>query len=155
MSEAAFWSEMEDIRTAMLAIGKAPHVPMTAHTDVSDRAIWFITARGTDLEQAAEPGAEASLIVTGREDMHARIEAVAAVVQDRSRLERMWSPVVAAWFDGIDDPDICLIRVEPRRAEVWLPKGGMGFAWEIAKARATGDKPHAGEHFDLTFGTTA
>lgn len=152
MSKQDFWAHIDDIRAGMLAIGRARHVPMSPYPREEDAAIWFITAQGTDLVEALERGeSEASLLIGGNDRLQTRIEGRAALVQDRAKLEELWNPVAAAWFEGIDDPDIRLIRVTPSEAEVWINKGSVGFAWEIAKARMSGDKPDMGEHFTVTF----
>lgn len=152
MSTEKFWSEMGDVRAAMLSIGDARHVPMAPQARRDENAIWFVTAEGTDLATAAAQGpAEASMIVAGDGELHARIEGIAQVVQNRAKLEDLWNPVISAWFDGVDDPDIRLLRLEPKTAEVWASKGSLGFMIQIAKAKITGDNPDAGEHFTVRF----
>ncbi len=153
MSKETFWNRMEDVRAAMLAIGEVQHVPMSPYADAKDGAIWFITAQGTDMVDAIQGGAaKASLIVTGSDDLHARIEGNATLSQDRAKLEELWNPIAERWFeDGIEDPDIRLIRMDPIYAEVWATKGVMGFMFQIAKAKLTGDRPDMGEHFTLHF----
>lgn len=147
-----FWKEIKGVNSAMLAIGSARHVPMSPYARQEDSAIWFITAQGTDLVDALAQGeSEASLIVTGDNNIHARIEGAAGIVQDRVKLEELWNPVASSWFDGIDDPDIRLIRVIPTAAEVWLTTGALGFAFELAKSKLTGKQPDMGEHFSLAF----
>ncbi|NEX47786.1 pyridoxamine 5'-phosphate oxidase family protein [Pseudotabrizicola algicola] len=147
-----FWKEMESVHSAMLSVGDARHVPMSPYARKEDRAIWFITAQGTALVEAITSGqSDASLIVTGESNIHARIEGSASLVQDRAKLEELWNPVASSWFDGIDDPDIRLIRLVPTEAEVWLTSGGMGFAFELVKSKLTGKQPDTGEHFSVTF----
>ena len=53
---------------------------------------------------------ESSLIFTGNGEMHARVEGQSALLEDREKLEELWNPVASSWFEGIDDPDIRLIR---------------------------------------------
>ena len=90
MSKETFWNRMEDVRAAMLAIGEVQHVPMSPYADAKDGAIWFITAQGTDMVDAIQGGAaKASLIVTGSDDLHARIEGNATLSQDRAKLEEL------------------------------------------------------------------
>ena len=152
MSTEKFWKELEGVHSAMLAIGSARHVPMSPYARGDDGAIWFITAQGTALVDAVtQDETDASLIVTGESDIHARIEGNAALVQDRAKLEELWNPIASSWFDGIDDPDIRLIKLTPAMAEVWLTSGGLGFAFEIAKSKLTGKEPDMGEHFSLKF----
>ncbi|MFN4154614.1 MAG: pyridoxamine 5'-phosphate oxidase family protein [Paracoccaceae bacterium] len=147
-----FWKEMDGVHSAMLAVGSARHVPMSPYARKEDRAIWFITAKGTGLVDAITNGeGDASLIVTGESNIHARIEGAAAIVQDRAKLEELWNPVASSWFDSIEDPDIRLIRLVPTEAEVWLTSGGLGFAFELVKSKLTGKQPDTGEHFSLSF----
>lgn len=147
-----FWKEMEGVHSAMLSVGSARHVPMAPYARKQDAAIWFITAQGTALVDAiSRDETEASLIVTGESNIHARIEGDATIVQDRAKLEELWNPIASSWFDSIEDPDIRLIRLVPTDAEVWLTSGGLGFAFELVKSKVTGKQPDAGEHFSLTF----
>ncbi|QQM33013.1 pyridoxamine 5'-phosphate oxidase family protein (plasmid) [Martelella lutilitoris] len=152
MSKSEFWKEMDDVRAAMLGIGSARHVPMAPYPNDKEGVIWFITAKGTDLVKAIEAGeTESSLIVTGNGEMHARVEGRSEVVQDREKLEELWNPIASSWFDGIDDPDIRLIRFTPDFAEVWATKGAIGFAIQIAKAKVTDEEPDMGDHFEVRF----
>lgn len=152
MSTEKFWKELEGVHSAMLSIGSARHVPMSPYARGDDGAIWFMTAQGTALVDAVTNGeTDASLIVTGESNIHARIEGHAALVQDRAKLEELWNPVASSWFDGIDDPDIRLIKLTPAMAEVWLTSGALGFAFELVKSKVTGEQPDMGEHFSLTF----
>lgn len=152
MSKAKFWDEIKDVRAAMLSIGDARHVPMSPYPDADEKAIWFITAQGTDLVDAVSKApAAASLIVTGDGDLHARVEGTAHLETDRNKLEQLWNPIASSWFDGIDDPDIRLIRVVPNEAEVWATPGSLGFMVQIAKSKITGDDPDMGDHFTVKF----
>ena len=152
MSQSKFWEEMGDIGAAMLAIGKARHVPMSPYPDEESKSIWFITAQGTDLVEAIETGnRDASLIVTGNGDLHARIDGTASISRDLDKLEELWNPIASSWFESIEDPDIRLIEMKPSEAEVWATKGSLGFAIQIAKSKITGEHPDMGEHFRVRF----
>ena len=152
MSQEKFWSALEEVRSVMLAVGHARHVPMAPYVRPQEKAIWFITAAETDIIRAIEAGETAALMIVGGEaDLHARIEGTASIVADRARLQDLWSPVVEGWFDGIDDPAVRLVRFAPAAAEVWLSTGTLGFAYAMIKSRLTGDAPDLGEHFSLVF----
>jgi general stress protein 26 len=125
---------------------------MSPYARAEDRAVWFITAHGTDLVDAVSEGpAKATLIVTGSGDLHARSEGMVRLATDRAKLEQLWNPVVSSWFDDIDDPDIRPIRLDPAEAEVWATDGALGFMILLAKAKLTGATPDIGDHFALTF----
>jgi general stress protein 26 len=51
----------------------------------------------------------------------------ATVVRDDTKLRQLWHPTLQAWFpDGLDDPDLCLLRVRIDKAETWnAPVGNL------------------------------
>jgi hypothetical protein len=50
----------------------------------------------------------------------------------------------------LDDPDLTLMRVDIEKAEYWdSPGTGIGRAYAVAKALATGDKDAAGDNVKL------
>ena len=61
--------------------------------------------------------------------------------------------MVAAWFPhGRDDPGIRLLKFACEDARVWISEQGpIHYAWEIAKAAATGEQPHLGSRTDVNF----
>lgn len=101
--------------------GRSISRPMTVvHTD-DKGGIWFYarqdshTVKDIELETFVElvfshPGKDTYLHVQGR----------ASVVTDTAALEEKWDPVVYAWVpDGLNDPDLCLIRVKTDEAHYW------------------------------------
>ena len=54
MSAEDFWDTLKGVNAAMLAVGDARHVPMSLNSDKHAKAIWFMTAQGTDLVKAIE-----------------------------------------------------------------------------------------------------
>jgi general stress protein 26 len=41
-------------------------------------------------------------------------------VIDKEKMKQLWTPAVKAWFpDGIDDPHLCLLRVDTKQAWYW------------------------------------
>ncbi len=47
------------------------------------------------------------------------------VDNDRAVIDRLWNPVISAWFDGKDDPKPVLLRFDAEHAEVWLNENSM------------------------------
>jgi general stress protein 26 len=44
----------------------------------------------------------------------------ASLVRDREKIEELWNPDCEAWFpQGIDDPQLALLRVDATKAEYW------------------------------------
>ena len=55
------------------------------------------------------------------------------------------------WWNGPDDPNVCMIRVQTLNAELWDGPASQGVAaFEFAKARLTGTKPDLGENRKVT-----
>jgi hypothetical protein len=55
------------------------------------------------------------------------------------------------WWDGPDDPNVCVLRVQPLTAEFWDgPASAAVTAFEFAKARLTGKPPNLGENRKVT-----
>jgi general stress protein 26 len=151
MSTERFWQEIQDIRTLMMAVGEARHVPMTANPIKDDGRIWFVGAAGTDIVKQLEVGeGRTSMIVSGEGNLQARIEGHGVISNDRAKLEELWNTVTDAWFDGIDDPDVRLIEVTPMTAELWISPGSLGFIIGMAKAKMSGEQPDIGEHLIVT-----
>ena len=64
----------------------------------------------------------------------------AQVVNDRVRARDLWSPILKAWFDGPDDPDLRLIRIDVEHAEYWnTPGGKIASLFSLVKGAITGD----------------
>lgn len=113
-----------------------------ATMDVDDEGnFWFFSQKGSnknvevkqnDIVQLiyAKPASSEFLSVTGS----------AHLVQDRSKIEELWTPMVKAWFtEGKDDPDLSVIKVVPQNAYYWDTKHGkMVSLIKIATAVVTG-----------------
>src|SRR5690606_2026933 len=76
------------------------------------------------------------------------VSGTAEVVQDRAKIEEMWNPVYKAWFpDGLDDPTICLLRIDVEQAEYLdSPSSAQVNIAGFVKDVATGKRAKGGEH---------
>ena len=150
-----FWDRLEDTRTGMMSATGARAVPMSHYVDDDDPAnvIWFITAKGTDLSDAAIKRVAGEYIVTSKdENLYARIDGRVSVSDDSAKLDEIWNKVAAAWFEGgKQDPDVQLIRFDLSEAEVGMTGGSLKFLYEVAKAHLTDSKPDMGQHATLQF----
>ncbi|MGR3467571.1 MAG: pyridoxamine 5'-phosphate oxidase family protein [Shimia sp.] len=153
LSPDAFYSHFEDVRAGMLKIGATDFAPMTPFARPSDSAIWFVTAKGTDLANAADGWAPAQFIVSSNgAGLWATVHGEAHLHMDRAILDDIWNPMTDAWFEeGKQDPDLTMIHFKPARAEVWTSDGGMKFFFEIAKAQMQDTKPDVGSHGMVSF----
>ncbi|MGR3493412.1 MAG: pyridoxamine 5'-phosphate oxidase family protein [Shimia sp.] len=149
-----FWAAFEDVRAGMLKIGDTDFAPMTPFSRPSENALWFVTAKGTDLANAAAHGwSPAQFIVSSNgAGLWATIHGEARIHMDRAKLDEIWNPVTDAWFEeGKSDPDLTMIHFKLSRAEAWTSDGSLKFFYEIAKSQIDDTKPDVGNHGTLTF----
>ena len=148
-----FWDRLDDITAGMLSAPDAPPRPMAHTAKRDDKTLWFITADGTDIAKAAQGGAEGHYtLACGHGQLYATIRGKLSVVDDPAKLDEIWSPMAAAWFeDGREDDDICLVAFRPSEAEVWETDGKAKALFEMARANMTDDTPELGKHGHLTF----
>lgn len=149
-----FWKRLDGINAGMLGVtDDLKLVPMSHTADRDAMALWFITAHGVHLvEQLTGASRDALYIVAdGGGKLFARIEGRLELSDNGAKLDEIWNAVASSWFEGgRQDPDIRLLKFSIAAAEVWTTTGGLGFLYEVAKAKATGAKPDMGEHFELT-----
>ncbi|OAN81000.1 general stress protein [Jannaschia sp. EhC01] len=152
-----FWDRIEDIRSGMLGIkGQGRLVPMSPQVDDDvPGAIWFITAKGTDLANGVAGGPQPAQFVVSDdgEGLYADIDGMLERSTDREALDEVWSFVADAWFDGgKHDPDVCLLKFTPASGEVSITDGGGAkFLYEIAKAHLTSETPDSGHQGNVVF----
>jgi general stress protein 26 len=72
----------------------------------------------------------------------------AEMSKDRAKMEELWSPILKAWFpEGLEDPNICLMKVTVEQAEYWEASSGkLVQLFGFIKALATGQEADYGEN---------
>jgi len=121
-----------------------------------DGCLWFFTsATAPKVEEAKGMQGQVNLSYAdpGRMDFLS-ISGSAQLMRDRARIEQYWTPWVNAWFpNGMDDPDLALLRVTVEKGEYWEAPGNpvTRFAG-LAVAVATGSKDGLGAHEKVTLG---
>lgn len=114
----------------------------TVETD-EQGALWFYTnIRSIKVEEVsadhtvhlvyAHPGKESFMDVWGRAD----------VIRDQQQLKDKWTPMIKAWFpDGVDDPNLCLLKVQPQTVYYWDAESGRMVSFLKILAGAVTGKP--------------
>lgn len=153
--ERRLWNDLQRHQIGMLGVvGEGPRhfQPMTAFAEADGDEIWFFSRNDTDLVRRIAEGCPA-VFVTQSKDLYACIGGDLTIRHDEGRMAKYWNAVVAAWYPlGRDDPHLTMLRLCAVDAEVWLTDAGpMRFAWEIARANATRQRPDMGEHAHLRF----
>jgi general stress protein 26 len=121
---------VEEVRTCMFitnTTSEHEHTrPMATIEVEDDGTLWFFTdIRSIKVEEVnrdktvhltyAHPGKESYLDVWSR----------GTVITDKQQLKDKWSPIVKAWFpDGVDDPNLALLKLQPTECYYWDSETG-------------------------------
>jgi len=127
--------------------------PMATIEVEDDGTLWFFTdIRSVKVEEVsterevhltyAHPGKESFMDVWG----------TASIVTDKQQIKDKWSAFVKAWFpNGVDDPNIALLKIKPTEVYYWDSESGKMVEWiKIAVAAITGKQIAEGAEGKLT-----
>ena len=86
-----------------------------------DGTLWFITDKRSRKVAAIESGAATTLLFQNdKNGCYLQLTGRASVVEDRARLEELYTTLQRTWFPkGLDDPDITLVRFDADEANYW------------------------------------
>lgn len=125
--EQKFWDALKDSPFLMLGIEGARDgatQPMTAVFEDSDRdsgVVWIFTGKDQDLTRAMGESTRAMASYASKgHDLFASLRGTLQATTDRGTIERLWSPFVAEWYEGKDDPKLMLLRFDIDDAKIWL-----------------------------------
>lgn len=145
---------IDDIDVGMLttveADGTLRSRPMSTARDDSDGTLWFFTDENSPKVDEIEATRQVCVSYADPDDSaYVSISGTASIVTDRAKIEELWHPTLRTWFpEGLDDPRICLLKVEPEKGEYW--DAGASVLVEVAglaKALVTGQRVEdAGEN---------
>ncbi len=114
------------IRVAMLTTvdedGTLRCRPMAALEHGSeDGVLWFVTSEASHKILEVENDRHVNVAYASPEDnRYVSVSGLCRLVRDRKKAAELWTPVLKAWFpEGVDSPDLALLRVEIALAEFW------------------------------------
>lgn len=144
---------IEEIDIAMLTTinddGTLRSRPMGTQQIEFDGDLWFFT--GADSAKVDEARKNRQVNVSyadAKEQRYVSVSGQAELVRDKSKMKELWNPIYKAWFpDGLNDPNLALLKIHVEKAEYWESANGMvvqllGFA----KALVTGQPYEGGEN---------
>lgn len=120
--------------------------PMGTQKIDFDGTFWFFTGRESAKIHAIENDAHVNLAYSHpSRNTYVSIAGVASLVEDRAKAEELWTPAMKAWFpEGLEDPNLALLRVDPLNAQYWdAPHSSIVQFIGFTKAILTG-KPYSG-----------
>ncbi|MBE7174977.1 MAG: pyridoxamine 5'-phosphate oxidase family protein [Mucilaginibacter polytrichastri] len=104
--------------------------PMSVQQIDDEGNFWFLSAKDSHKNEETESDPFVHLLFQG--SAHSdflNIYGQATISDDKEKIKELWEPLLKAWFtDGIDDPRISVIRVEPLEGYYWDNKHGNAVA---------------------------
>ena len=122
--------------------------PMTTQ-EVDDQGnFWFFSSKISHKNYEIRSDARVQLLFANTsESEYLTVYGTASIVDDRKKIDELWSPMVKAWFQqGKDDPDLTLIKVKPESAYYWEPKQNkMVTLFKMAASAVSGKQMDIGK----------
>lgn len=143
-----FWDRIDDVRAGMLEAPGAPPRPMAQTARPDEATLWFITAEGTDIVEAAQTESDATFTAAcAHSKLYATVNGKLSIETEKEKLDEIWSPMASVWFeDGREDDSIRLVRMRLTDGEVWATDGTAKSLFEMAKAGLSEKAPALGDH---------
>lgn len=144
---------VKEIKFAMLTTaeddGTLRSRPMATMQMDTDGDLWFFTSISSPKTQEAQHHRHVNLSYSriDKQDYLA-IAGTASFVHDKEKMQQLWSPWIKPWFrDGLDDPDLVLLKVTINEAEYWdAPGNSVKRLYGLAKGIMTGNTDGLGEN---------
>jgi general stress protein 26 len=104
--------------------------PMNVRQVDDHGCLWFLSPRDSNTNQDVAVDPAVRLYFQGsRHSDFLQLDGLATVSTDRAKIEELWEPIIRTWFtEGVDDPRITVIRVEPTEGYYWDTKHGNAVA---------------------------
>ncbi len=117
--------------------------------------IWFFTNEHSGkVEDISKDNTVYLMYSHPGKNSYLHIKGTAAVIDDKAKIEELWSPVIKAWFPkGTEDPALSLLKVSTNEASYWDGSSSKFIVFfNILKAIAKGEKHDEGEFGELKVG---
>ena len=143
---------IEGIDFCMLTTISGGHLrsrPMSTQEFEFNGDLWFFTSDRTHKVEEIEKDSRVNVSYSAPDDnKYVSVSGTATILKDRAKMEELWNPILKAWFpDGLETPDLCLLKVNVEEAEYW--DSSSSTLVQIAgfiKAIATGQQIDGGEY---------
>ena len=144
---------MKGIKFAMLTTveddGSLHSRPMTTQDVEFDGDLWFFTK--ADAPKVWEADHHRQVNVSFSDPGKSKFisaSGTATLVRDRKKMEELWRAPYKVFFpDGLNDPEIGLLKIKVQKAEYWDSSStAVGRAFDFAKAFITHDVGKLGDH---------
>ncbi|MEU4564489.1 pyridoxamine 5'-phosphate oxidase family protein [Actinoplanes sp. NPDC023936] len=136
--------------TTMTEDGRHVSRPMALQDVEFDGDLWFFTYSDSDLVEQINRHPQVNVAFSDPKQQNwVSIAGAASRVENRGKAEELWSAPLKAWFpDGLETPNLTLVKVTAQTAEYWEAAHSSKVVTMLgyAKAAVTGKTPDAGEN---------
>jgi len=124
---------LKHFRSAMLttvtAVGVISTRPMGVQGDPDqfDGTLWFFTDDRSPKAQLVKTGAHTALVLQNDDkSTYLHMTGRASVERNMTKMQEFYTPLLRTWFpDGLEDPNLALIRFDADKVDYWESPGGM------------------------------
>jgi general stress protein 26 len=122
--------------------------PMGTREIESDGVLWFFTADDSGKVQEIYHDQMVNVsYLNSRDQVYVSVAGKASLSRDRAKMRELWTPALKAWFtDGVEDPNLALLRVEIKGIDYWEGPGKLVTLLKFAKSAVTSTPSKVGEH---------
>jgi general stress protein 26 len=137
--------KIKDVRFCMLtteANGQLRSRPMGTADVKEDGVLWFFTAKNSGKAYGIARDAQVNLSYAEPEkQLYVSVSGQARLEDNKAKAHELWNPMLKAWFpQGLDDPNLTMLRVDVEQAEYWDgPSNKMVQLFEMVRAAVTGE----------------
>lgn len=105
--------------------------PMAVQKVDDDGNFWFLSANDSHKNAELQTDPSVQLLFQGSPySDFLNVYGMAIVTEDKEKIKELWEPTLKTWFtEGVDDPRISVIKVEPTEGYYWDTKHNMAVAF--------------------------
>ena len=116
--------------TAVSIGGSSGGRPMNVRQVDEEGNLWFLSANDSHKNKELALNSSVQLYFQG--STHSdflQLNGDATISTDKAKIKELWEPIIKTWFtEGMDDPRITVIKVEPTDGYYWDTKHGNAVA---------------------------
>ena len=126
--------------------------PMSTMQMDEEGNLWFFTSLSSPKIAEAQQHQQVNLSYarSDRQD-YLSISGTVQILRDQQKMQELWTAWIKPWFpNGLDDPDLVLLKVTITEAEYWDAPGSTAMRlYGLAKGILTGNTDALGENRKL------
>ena len=127
--------------------------PMSVSKIEDNGTMWFFSKGDSEKIEEVEANPKVAIAITNEShNNYLMINGTANISHDKAKMKELWNPALKAWFpDGIDDPEMILLKITPSEVSYWDSSSSrFVILFNMVKALVTGKEYDEGEHGTIT-----